>query len=142
MNFGRFILSQLLDLVDRKTLSRLVERYGAESRVRHFGCRQQFIAMVFAQLTWREGLRDIVDCLNARPTARYHLGFREPLAKSTLADANEQRDWRLWQDLAQNLMAKARPLYPKFLENSSQKAFFDGFSFDVCIQILINTIFG
>jgi hypothetical protein len=111
MNFGRFILSQLLDLVDRKTLSRLVERYGAESRVRHFGCRQQFIAMVFAQLTWREGLRDIVDCLNARPTARYHLGFREPLAKSTLADANEQRDWRLWQDLAQNLMAKARPLY-------------------------------
>lgn len=111
MNSGRYILSQILDLVDRKTLSRSVERYNAESRVRHFGCRQQFIAMVFAQLTWREGLRDIVDCINARPSARYHLGFREALAKSTLADANEQRDWRLWQDLAKSLMNRARPLY-------------------------------
>jgi hypothetical protein len=111
MNSGRYILSQLLDLVDRKTLSRFVDRYNAELRMRHFGCRQQLIAMVFAQLTWREGLRDIVDCLNARPTARYHLGFREPLAKSTLADANEQRDWRLWQGLAETLMTRARPLY-------------------------------
>lgn len=110
MNTGRFVLSQILDLVDRKTLSRLVERHNAESRVRHFGCRQQFIAMAFAQLTWREGLRDIVDCLNARASTRYHLGFREPLAKSTLADANEQRDWRLWEDLAKTLMRKARPL--------------------------------
>lgn len=111
MNSGRFVLSQLLDLVDRKTLSRLVERYDAESRVRHFGCRQQLICMAFAQLTWREGLRDIADCLNARPHARYHLGFREPIAKSTLADANDQRDWRLWEDLAKSLIAKARPLY-------------------------------
>jgi hypothetical protein len=111
MNSGRFILSQLLDLVHRQTLDRLVERYNAESRVRHFGCRQQFIAMAFAQLTWREGLRDIADCLNARPGARYHLGFREPIAKSTLADANEQRDWRLWADLAKGLMTKARALY-------------------------------
>jgi hypothetical protein len=111
MNSGRFVLSQILDLVHRETLDRLVERYNAESRVRHFGCRQQLIAMAFAQLTWREGLRDIVDCLNARPSTRYHLGFREPLAKSTLADANEQRDWRLWEDLAKTLMHKARPLY-------------------------------
>ena len=111
MNSGRFVLSQLLDLVHRQTLDRLVERYDAESRVRHFGCRQQLIAMAFAQLTWREGLRDIADCLNARPTARFHLGFREPVAKSTLADANEQRDWRLWEDLAKNLMCKARRLY-------------------------------
>ena len=92
MNSGRFVLSQLLDLVHRQTLDRLVERYDAEARVRHFGCRQQLIAMAFAQLTWREGLRDIADCLNARPTARFHLGFREPVAKSTLAKANEQRD--------------------------------------------------
>ncbi|MDX2186606.1 MAG: IS4 family transposase [Opitutaceae bacterium] len=111
MNSGRFVLSQILDLVHRETLDRLVERYNAESRVRHFGCRQQLIAMAFAQLTWREGLRDIADCLNARPSTRYHLGFREPLAKSTLADANEQRDWRLWEDLAKTLMRKARPLY-------------------------------
>ena len=111
MNSGRFVLSQLLDLIHRQTLDRLVEKYNAESRVRHFGCRQQLIAMAFAQLTWREGLRDIADCLNARPTTRYHLGFREPIAKSTLADANEQRDWRLWEDLAKSLMRKARPLY-------------------------------
>lgn len=111
MNSGRFVLTQLLDLIHRQTLDRLADRYGAESRVRHFGCRQQLIAMAFAQLTWREGLRDIADCLNARPATRYHLGFREPVAKSTLADANEQRDWRLWEDLAKTLMRKARPLY-------------------------------
>ena len=111
MNTGRYVLSQILDLVHWQTLSRLVERYGAESRVRHFGCRQQLICMAFAQLTWREGLRDIVDCLNARPQTLYHLGFREPIARSTLADANEQRDWRLWEDLAKTLMRKARPLY-------------------------------
>ena len=111
MNSGRYILSQVLDLVHRQTLDRLVERYDAESRVRHFGCRQQLICMAFAQLTWREGLRDIATCLNAKPEALYHLGFREPVAKSTLADANEQRDWRLWEDLARSLMRKARTLY-------------------------------
>jgi hypothetical protein len=111
MNSGRYVLSQVLDLVDRKTLSRLVERYDAESRVRHFGCRQQFICMAFAQLTWREGLRDIATCLNAKAEALYHLGFREPVAKSTLADANEQRDWRLWEDLAKKLIHRARTLY-------------------------------
>ena len=71
MNSGRFVLTQLLDLVRRETLDKLVERYNADSRGRHFGCRQQFIAMAFAQLTWREELRDIADCLNARPSARY-----------------------------------------------------------------------
>lgn len=111
MNSGRFVLSQILDLVHRQTLDRLVERYHAQSRVRHFGCRQQFICMAFAQLTWREGLRDIATCLNAKPEALYHLGFREPVAKSTLAEANEQRDWRLWEDLAKHLMRKARSLY-------------------------------
>lgn len=111
MNSGRYILSQVLDLVHWQTLSRLVHRYDAESKVRHFGCRQQLICMAFAQLTWREGLRDIATCLNARSEALYHLGFRERVAKSTLADANEQRDWRLWEDLAKGLMRKARVLY-------------------------------
>lgn len=111
MNTGRYIVSQLLDLVHWQSLSRCAKRYEAEQRVRHFGCRQQLVCMAFAQLTWREGLRDIADCLNARPQALYHLGFRGPVARSTLADANEQRDWRLWQDLAQNLIDRARPLY-------------------------------
>ena len=111
MNSGRYILSQVLELVHRQSLDRLVQRYDAESKVRHFGCRQQLICMAFAQLTWREGLRDIATCLNARSEALYHLGFRERVAKSTLADANEQRDWRLWEDLAKGLMRKARVLY-------------------------------
>jgi hypothetical protein len=111
MNTGRYVLSQIIELVDRKTLSRLVARYGAEERVRHFKCRQQFICMVFAQMTSRDGLRDIATCLNARPETLYHLGFYEPVAKSTLAEANEKRDWRIWEDLAKNLMRKARPLY-------------------------------
>jgi len=111
MNSGRYILAQVLDLVHRQTLDRYVQRYNAEAKVRHFGCRQQLICMAFAQLTWREGLRDIETCLNAKPEALYHLGFREPVARSTLADANEARDWRLWEDLARGLMRKARRLY-------------------------------
>ena len=111
MNTGRYVLSQIIELVDRKTLSRLVARYGAEERVRHFKCRQQFICMAFAQMTSRDGLRDIATCLNARPETLYHLGFREPVAKSTLAEANENRDWRIWEDLAKSLIRKAKPLY-------------------------------
>ncbi len=111
MNTGRYVISQLLDMVHRQTLDRLVRRYGAESRVRHFGCRQQLICMIFAQLTWRDSLRDIEACLNARPEALYHMGFKNPVARSTLADANEQRDWQLWRDLAMGLVGKARRLY-------------------------------
>jgi hypothetical protein len=111
MNAGRFVLSQIIDLVHRQFLDRLAKRHGADYRVRHFGCRQQFICMAFAQLTYRESLRDIVACLNAKSGALHHLGFSEPVAKSTLADANETRDWRLWEDLARHLIARARPLY-------------------------------
>jgi hypothetical protein len=110
MNSGRYTLTQVLDLVERKTLTRLAERYHI--RTRHFGCRQQLICMGFAQLTWRESLRDIEECLNAKgPAALYHLGLREPVARVTLAEANEQRDWRLWQDLATGLIKRARRLY-------------------------------
>lgn len=111
MNSGRFILSQVLDLVHRQTLDRIVKRHEPAASVRHFGFRQQFICMVFAQMTSRDGLRDITTCLNARPETLYHLGFRERVAKSTLAEANENRDWRIWEDLARSLIRKARPLY-------------------------------
>jgi hypothetical protein len=83
MNSGRFVLSQVLDQVYRQALERCAQRYNANDRVRHFGCRQQLTAMVFAQMTWREGLRDIEACLNAKPEALYHLGFSEPIARST-----------------------------------------------------------
>lgn len=111
MNSGRFVLSQILDLIHRQTLDRIVKRYEPASCSRHFGFRQQFTCMVFAQMTSRDGLRDITTCLNARPETLYHLGFTEAVAKSTLADANESRDWRIWEDLAKSLMRKARPLY-------------------------------
>jgi Domain of unknown function (DUF4372) len=111
MNSGRFVLSQVLDLVHRQTLDRIVKRYELATSVRHFGFRQQFICTVFAQMTSRESLRDITTCLNARSETLYHLGFSEPVAKSTLADANENRDWRIWEDLAKSLMRTARPLY-------------------------------
>lgn len=111
MNTGRFVLSQVLDLVHRQTLDRLALRYHAEDRARHFGCRQQLICMVFAQLTWRESLRDIEACLNAKTETLYHLGFTKPIARATLAEANEGRDWRLWRDLAMGLITKARRLY-------------------------------
>lgn len=111
MNSGRFVLSQVIDLVHRQTLDRLVKRYKGNLKVRHFGCRQQFICMAFAQLTWRDGLRDIVTCLNAKPSALHHLGFRAPVARSTLAEANEGRDWRIWEGLAKGLIRRARLLY-------------------------------
>jgi len=111
MNAGRYILSQILDLVHWQTLSRLVSKYEPNTAARHFGFRQQFICMVFAQLTSRDGLRDITTCLNARPETLYHLGFTGKVARSTLADANESRDWRIWEDLAKSLIRKARPLY-------------------------------
>jgi hypothetical protein len=115
MNSGRYILTQALDLVHWQTLFRLSARFHVDARVRHFRVRQQLICMDFAQLTWRDGLRDglrdIVECLSAKPEALYHLGFREPVAKSTLADANERRDWRLWEALALSLIPKARSLY-------------------------------
>jgi hypothetical protein len=111
MRTGPYVIAQVTGFLHRETLNRQVKKFGGHYKTQHFGCRQQFIAMAFAQLTWREGLRDIVDCLNANPEALHHLGFTGPLAKSTLADANESRDWRIWEGVAKSLMKKARKLY-------------------------------
>jgi hypothetical protein len=93
------------------TFRRLVERFDADRGVRSFSSQDQFRCMAFAQLTYRESLRDTVVCLNAQPTKLYHLGLRGPVARSTLADANEQRDWRLYAAFAQALIVQARKLY-------------------------------
>ncbi len=111
MNQGRTVFSQILDPLHPQQFERCVVRYGGDTRVRTLSCWEQFLAMGFAQLTFREGLRDIADCLNARPDQLYHLGFRKPVRRSTLADANEMRDWRIYADLAQILIGKARRLY-------------------------------
>jgi hypothetical protein len=109
---GRTVFSQLLDHLPRHTFRRLVKRYRGDHRVRTFTCWDQFLAMVFAQLTYRESLRDIEACLGAIPERLYHLGFRAPtITRATLADANEARDWRIYADFAQVLIHEARRLY-------------------------------
>jgi hypothetical protein len=109
---GRTVFSQLLDHLPRHTFRRLVKRYRGDRRVRSFTCWDQFLAMVFAQLTYRESLRDIEACLGAVPERFYHLGFRCPaISRTTLADANETRDWRIYADFAQVLIHEARRLY-------------------------------
>lgn len=109
---GRTVFSQLLDHLPRHTFRRLVRRYRGDYRVRSFTCWDQFLAMLFAQFTYRESLRDIEACLGAIPERLYHLGFRCPaVSRATLADANEKRDWRIYADFAQVLIHEARRLY-------------------------------
>ena len=92
-------------------ITRIVERYGGDHRVRTLSCAEQYRAMAFAQLTYRESLRDIEICLSVHAPKLYHMGFREPVRRSTLADANERRDWRIYAEVAQRLIAQARKLY-------------------------------
>ena len=110
MNFGRTLFSQVMDFVPWTSFDRLVAKYDGDLRVRKFRCTEQFRTMAFAQLTFRESLRDIESCLGAQPSKLYGMGFRSPVAKSTLADANELRDWRMWHDLAAILIRRARKL--------------------------------
>jgi len=111
MNQGQTVLAQLLRFLSHDEFRRCVERYDGNRGVRRMSCWDQFLAMAFAQLTYRESLRDIEVCLGAQGRKLYHAGFRGAVKRSTLADANEQRDWRIYADLAQSLIAIARPLY-------------------------------
>lgn len=111
MNNERTIFSQLIDLVPRYEFDVCVKRYIHDFSPRKFSFWNQFLAMAFAQLTFREGLRDIEICLSSLGSKIYHMGFRNKVTKSTLADANNQRDWRIWSDLAQVLIKQARHLY-------------------------------
>src|SRR5216683_2479838 len=111
MNLGQSLFAQLMDHLPIHEFRKCVQRYGGDYKVRAFSCWDQFLCMAFAQLTFRESLRDIEDCLAARPDQLYHLGFRSRICRSTLADANEARDWRIYADLAALLIKKARRLY-------------------------------
>jgi hypothetical protein len=113
MNTGKLLFAQLMDFVPWTSFARSVVRYGGDHRMRKFSCAEQYRAMAFAQLTYRESLRDIEACLNAQPSKLYAMGFRTPVRRSTLADANELRDWRIYAELAQRLMAQARKLYAR-----------------------------
>jgi hypothetical protein len=111
MHEGRFVFAQVMDLIPRREFQQCVDRYRGNYRLRRFSCRDQFLAMAFAQLTYRESLRDTEICLRSMGGKLYHAGFRGNVSRSTLADANEHRDWRIYHDFAQVLIAHARRLY-------------------------------
>ena len=111
MFVGKSLFAQIMEFVPWTSFRRIVARYGGDRRARTFNCAEQFRVMAFAQLTWRESLRDIEACLCAQAGKLYHMGLRAAVARSTLADANEARDWRIWAELAQLLIRRARRLY-------------------------------
>ncbi len=111
MNTGKTIFSQLMDILPRHVFHQCVQRYEGNRRVRTFSCWNQFLCMAFAQLAYRESLRDIEACLDAQQTKLYHMGIHGNVSRSTLADANETRDWHIYADFAQVLIHIARPLY-------------------------------
>jgi Domain of unknown function (DUF4372)/Transposase DDE domain len=111
MNSGRTIFAQLLDYLPMHEFRKCVARYHGDHRIKTFSCWDQLLCMIFAQLAYRESLRDIVACLRSQSQRLYHMGFRSLVSRSTLADANEVRDWRICADFAQVLIARARELY-------------------------------
>lgn len=111
VNTGKTLFAQLMEFVPWDTFTRTVARYGGDHRARTLSCAEQYRAMAFAQLTYRESLRDIETCLSVQLNKLYGMGFREPVRRATLADANEGRDWRIYADLAHRLIGQARVLY-------------------------------
>src|SRR5881398_1172266 len=111
MNQGSTVFAQVITHAPHKAFQRCVARYPGVRRARRFTCWDQFLCMVFAQLTYRESLRDIEACLGAVPERLYHMGIRGPVSRSTLADANERRNWRIYADFAQILILEAQRLY-------------------------------
>ena len=111
MNLGKFVFAQVMEHLPLHAFHRCVVRYSGEHKVKRFSCLDQYLCMAFAQLTYRESLRDIEACLRVQSSKLYHLGFRSPVARNTLANANATRDWRIYCDFAQSLIGTARRLY-------------------------------
>ena len=138
MPTGRMVFSQLMDFLPRHEFNRCVRRYHGNYRTRHFKCRDQFLCMAFAQLTGRGSLRDIETCLRAMQPKLYPAGLRYPVSRSTLADANENRDWRIYADFAQVLIGHARKLYSQddFGVQLEETAYvFDSSTIDRCLSL-------
>ncbi len=138
MNEGRTVFAQLLDCLPKYEFDKCVQRYRGNCRVRKLPSYEQFVVMAFAQLTWRESLRDIETCLRALGSKLYHSGIRKPTARSTLADANETRDWRLFADFAQVLIQQATTLYANepFAAELQQAAYaLDSTTIDLCLSL-------
>jgi len=138
MNTGRLVLAQMLDLLPMREFHHCVRRYRGNFHCRRFTCYDQFLCLVFAQLTYRESLRDIETCLRALDKRLYHAGLRARVARNTLAKANEKRDWRIYADLAQVLIARARRLYaqePFGVELKETAYAFDSTTIDLCLRL-------
>ena len=111
MQQAHYVFSQVMAHLPLTTFRRCVARYRGEHKIKRFSCLDQYLCLAFAQLTWRESLRDIEACLRAQSSKLYHLGFRGTIARNTLANANAVRDWRIYADFAQHLIGIARRLY-------------------------------
>lgn len=138
MHEGRFVFTQLMQHLPMHTFRRLVAKFDGNRYVKRFACLDQFLCMAFAQLTGRESLRDIEICLRAHQAKLYHLGIRGHVARSTLADANEQRDWRIYAEFAQSLIATARGLYvndPLDIELANTVYALDSTTIELCLSV-------
>ena len=138
MNAGKTLFAQVMEFVPWTSFSRIVQRYDGNSGVRTLSCAEQFRAMAFAQLTWRESLRDIEASLSANAGKLYAMGFRSAVRRSTLADANESRDWRIWSDLAASLIRRARKLYANEslgVELDNTVYALDSSTIDLCLSL-------
>lgn len=138
MYTGKLVFAQLMEHLPLHTFRRCVARYRGEHKVKRFSCLDQYLCMAFAQLTYRESLRDIEACLRAQSSKLYHLGIRGKVARNTLANANATRDWRIYCDFAQSLIAIARRLYaeePFGLDLKDTVYALDATTIDLCLSV-------
>jgi hypothetical protein len=138
MNIGRTLFAQLIDQLPIHEFRKCVARYSGDHRIKTFSCWSQFLCLIFAQLAYRESLRDIVACLRSQSQRLYHMGFRGTVSRSTLADANEVRDWRIYADFAQVLITRARALYVDDdlgLDLDNTVYALDSTTIDLCISL-------
>ncbi len=138
MNAGRTIFSQLIEHAPSKDFQKCVARYRGDANPRGFSCWDQYLAMVFAQFTYRESLRDIEACLRSMPGKLFHMGFRGKVSRTTLADANESHDWRIYSDFVQVLIGIARPMYvedPIGIDLNHSLYALDSTTIDLCLSV-------
>jgi hypothetical protein len=138
MNHGKLVFAQMMQHLPLTTFRRCVTRYRGERKLHSFSCLDQFLCMAFAQLTFRESLRDIEACLRAQRSKLYHLGIRSAVARNTLANANAVRDWRIYADFAQSLIGIARPLYvdePFGVDLKDTVYALDATTIDLCLSV-------
>jgi hypothetical protein len=138
MYIGKTLFAQMMDFLPWKTFHRLVSRYEGNHRIRTLPCAEHFRVLAFAQLTYRESLRDIEACLSAQSAKLYHMGLQSSVKRSTLADANERRDWRIYAEFAQRLIAQARKLYAEEdlgLDLANTVYALDSTTIDLCLSL-------